>query len=505
MRLTALCVFLFLLVTSPGRYYASDVTPRTAVSRSLWTSGTVFIQPPQSTEGLVYVSSQGMWTSVYGIGQTLVLIPFDMLGAALGALSDGSPKSLEFWQRVPVLFLYVPLVGTLWWFLFFQVLVLSAIPRQQAIKLSLLFFFSTILFFYAAQSPQEEALVGVFLLLGWTHALQWRNTRLPAHARRIGIFIGCAMLVRMNALIGVLPILAIALDAYTKDSKARSQLPVAFANVFLGFLPLVLISLCFAYWRFGNVLSTGYDYARAQGMGVFWGSTDLPTFFRLALGFGKGLFLLSPPLLLAVWGLKPLSRRQPYFAASLALSLALSLWVCSRILNNPDGSESWGARYQVHLLCFWIVPFALAWQAVQARGGKIAAYALVTVGILIQFASSFAPTTVEYLQVSQDTLRRETIGGSALEGQLPLRIKNLGTWLAGRSVSSGNTENAAALLELEQTYVPTYWGFSYSKKLGNYRPLAIWSALLLLVLGLSLWCGLTLRTTGHVTSSRKGL
>ncbi len=455
----ALGVASVLVALSPGRFFATDIEPRLRVARQLWAHGDVFLPGDRSSEGLVYVPSKQGSTSLYGIGQSLVLIPFDALGVALGRTLAVKAQWREAVEKLPILFLYIPLVGTLLWLLLARVLTLQGVGRREAFGVALLFQASTILWFYS-QSSQEEALVCVLLLAAFACALQWRKTSGVYVALGMGVFSALALTVRMNSLFGLLPIAGVWLD--TPRGRLRG-----FGWACVGALPAVGLLAAFSYWRFGSVLATGYDLARSQGMGVFWGAMDWREIVRLSLGPGKGLLFLSPTLLMAFLGFKRWGKESPFTAAATLVAMAVSLFVCAKILNNPEGSESWGARYQVHLLGFWILPFYYGWRSALERW-PTPARTLAAVALLIQMSSIWAPTSMEYLQVEGDRIDREVITASWTQGQLPLRLRNLGDWIAGRSAADRVAEepHRALFAEMENRFVPNFWGATYAKEIG---------------------------------------
>lgn len=463
-----------LIVFSPGRFFASDIGPRLQVARQLWTQGDVFVPGDHSSEGLVYLPSRQASTSLYGIGQSLALIPFDALGVAMARVLPVKAQWRDAVEKLPIHFLYIPLVGTLLWLLLARVMILHGVGRREALGIAWLFLATTILWFYA-QSSQEEALVAVLLLGAFACALEWRKTGGTYAAMGVGALSALALTVRMNSLFGLLPIAGLWLD--TPKGRGRAAW---FAG--LGALPGVALLMAFSYWRFGSVMSTGYDVARAQGLGVFWGPLDWREVVRLSLGPGKGLLFLSPTLLLAFLGFRRWGKEMPLTALGTLAALFVSLLVCAKILNNPEGSESWGARYQVHLLGFWVLPFYYGWKRALAVR-PILMGALVGLGLLVQLGSVWAPTSMEYLQVKGDRIDREVITASWTQGQLPLRLRNLGDWFAGRSAVNrvAEPQHRALFQEMESRFVPNLWGATYAKEMSSAWPL--WISLFMLGAG----------------------
>ncbi|MBY0369835.1 hypothetical protein K2X33_04055 [bacterium] len=478
-------LFCLFLAVSPGRYFASDVSVRLSMTRQLWSAGSVFLPGDHSSEGLVYLPEQDVSTSMYGIGQSLFLIPFDYIGAKIGALFDTLPPEVE---SLPILFGYVPLIGTLLWIVLSLILRQYGASQSESLGYTLIFGFSTIVWFYTTQSPQEEALVALFLATAFLAGIFWRDTDDKRYAVAVGACCGAALLVRLNSVLGLLPIFGLLLDTLREANKGRwKRLAQGAAWAIVGALPFIGLLMLFAYWRFGSPFATGYDAARLQNMGVFWGPLNLSQAARLAFGPGKGLLLLSPAIAITFWGFSPWAKHDRFACWGTALAMVLSLLLSSKILNNPEGSESWGARYQVHLLCFWIVPFYFGWRVLRRQRRMYYAYGLVTAGVVIQFASMIAPTSLEYLQAPRESVQRVTLTSSPTFGQLPLRMHNLMMWVRGRTAATRTMEEESRKLFTysESQYVPNFWGMVYSKRLANVWPLAI-SILLMITGGLAL-------------------
>lgn len=477
-------LFFLFIAFSPGRFFASDIGPRLGVARQLWSSGSVFVPGDRSSEGFLFIRERGGSTSLYGIGQSLVLIPFDIVGYCVShaaAFSDAFRKEIE---RLPVVFGYAPLVGMLWWLLLALVLRQSGFDNRNALLGAILFGGSTIVWFYASQSVQEEALVSVFLLGSFCTAMGWASSSRPLLAVASGALAVVALTIRLNSVFAILPIAGVVLDAYRGKTQATWWRGIGWAIV--GALPIVCLHALFASWRFGSPFSTGYDLGRLSGMGVSWGPLDWNLFVGLVAGFGKGLLVLSPSLLFVLVGYHSWIKRSPFTAAAAVLSIVLSLVLTAKILNNPDGSESWGARYQVHLLSFWIFPFFIGVKRCLEERWRPLAFVVIAISISIQCLSMVAPTSLEYFQATGDSFKREKIISSGSQGQLPLRARNALTWLMGRTVSNPSTDAEAnrTFVYMQDRYVPNLWGPVYSRMFGTAWPLVISLALLFCSVGL---------------------
>lgn len=475
-------LFLLFLAASPGRVLSFDVGVRAEIARALWSRGTVFV-PPGSAVDAALVKRPGTpgGTSFYGMGQSLLLIPFDALGVLLVRLTGLSGWAAEKLTGLPLVFLYIPLLGVAWWWAMAVWLQTLGLARGCAQRGAAIFSLTSILFVYSSQTAQEESLVGTLALLStalWVRGLdqprRWQWTT-------AGFLAGYALLVRLNSFWILLPLLGVTLDAWSKSRDTRAILrAIGFAC--LGALPPLLAIAFFAYWRFGSPFASGYDLAAAQQLGVTWATFQPEVFWGLWFGLGKGLMVLSPVLWLAPVGWRAAWKDRPFLGFSIVLAFLGSTLLCAFIYNNPDGSECWGARYQVHLIGFLAYPVALGFRRARAAAGAWA-YALLVLSTIPQFAAVVAPDAYEYIQTEADQRLQGTLITSGVHGQLGMRLSNIARW----ATEPLGTPPSLQLAAMEHSFVPNVWGFAWSRKCDNcgLRRFIVlgWMTLLVLALG----------------------
>jgi hypothetical protein len=197
----------------------------------------------------------------------------------------------------------------------------------------------------------------------------------PAFAWWIGGLLGWAVLCEYTAAV---PVALIVVWASWRRGL-RFGLALALAG-----LPWALVLAGYHTWAFGSPLATGYDFVYleefAEGMAVNYGigAPDLAVLGQLTFGSYRGLFYLSPVLLLASWGLVvrlversragdlPLTNPDgPLRTGDLVLALAIVAWYL--LLNSAyymwDGGASLGPRHAVPMLAFLAIGLgpALRW------------------------------------------------------------------------------------------------------------------------------------------------
>ena len=136
--------------------------------------------------------------------------------------------------------------------------------------------------------------------------------------------------------------------------------------------------------RFDDPLYTGRG---GSGAGLRGGALDIPTFdnplegaVSLLVSPGKGILFFAPPVLLALWGARPLWRRAPWLGGAVLATAALHFGMISS-LSFFGGDWAWGPRYLVVLLPL----AALAWACIPGEPLRRAPVrALIGAGVAVQ-------------------------------------------------------------------------------------------------------------------------
>jgi hypothetical protein len=165
----------------------------------------------------------------------------------------------------------------------------------------------------------------------------------------------------------------------------------------LGVAPAALIYLAYNTFAFGNSLALGYDhlagpdvFKEGQAQGIFGVTTPrLEAIWQTTFGPYRGIFLLSPVLLLAIPGIILLYRRSGWRAESLVCAaIGCGFFLFNWSYFAWDGGYSMGPRHVLVAVPFLIVPLAELVRPESARAWRIATGALGALSLLIVEASA---------------------------------------------------------------------------------------------------------------------
>jgi hypothetical protein len=368
-----------------GHLYSGDELMTARVAEAVTERGELSVRPIEGFEDYARVrGADGQSYTWYGIGLSIVAVPFDAAGAALASLLPESglaafdaPKVLyydrtdrrEVIRSFAVTFVN-PIVTAATCGLLAAVLVRLGLSRRRAAAAALAYGLTGVTWFYGKTFFSEPlgalCLVGALAaLLAMRDAAAGGRPALPL-AFLAGLAAGGAVLSRVANGAVLLPAAA----AFAWESARLGGGPKAVASRIAAAaagcaVPLLLLLAANAA-RFGDPLETGYS-----GVLRMFGSDFLEGLAGLLVSPGRGLLLYFPFVLLAVPGLVALARRDPPLAlfcggSAVALLLLYAPWA------QWDGGWVFGPRFLVPVLPLLAVPAALvafrdrAWTAAAA-------------------------------------------------------------------------------------------------------------------------------------------
>ena len=356
----------------------------------------------------------GNYYSNYGLGQSLALVPWYLVGRFVDGISTPALKSyfggvqLDIWGgTVPIFFasLFNQFIMPLLCVLVFLFCLRLGFEYRIALATTLIFGFSTSAWVYARDSFQHP-LEALLLLLAIYILFVHRDDLTYKHALIAGCLLALGILTRLNLLL-VAPAIAgylfYILPDYQGAAAASNQeigwpwldrLPPDIrrrlqqvwlkrandetARYMLVFaLPVVVMLALIMYLnqvRFGSALI--FNAAQAWGF-----STPLWVgLYGNLFSVGRSIFLYSPPTLLALFTFR-MFYRQHRAEAVLFLAVIVIYLVIYSTFTGWHGGWSWGPRYLMPIVPLLILPLGYF---LTSRWGNATVGLLAVLGIGVQ-------------------------------------------------------------------------------------------------------------------------
>jgi hypothetical protein len=414
LALAGLVVVVTALVNA-GNLNNADAVRRLNVAHSWWAGTPEVI--PEDYVAIWAIDPSGQHHAIYGIGQSLVLLPADLAASAVARLAPMPEAARRPAREALVAFLSQALIvpaAVLLGYLLLRRLGFGH-PASAAGAAALLGATSVL---HYVQNCQENALLLACALGGFFFAASWVSTGERRFAALAGAASGFGLLTRLTTLADACAVILFVALA-TRERRAWGRFLAGYLPVLAGFAALERL---YHFARFAEW--TGTYYQVAQSGEKLYGFPPGPGVSAALWSPQNSIFLFDPLLgvacVLAVtlWGRMGGTRRA-YVAASAVLLAVLVAFYSSYF--NPTGEVSWGDRYvsvPVHLLALLAVPLAL--ERLGARGRR-AVLAVAAVSVAIQVASLLLISSVEVDQAQRFGLR----------WLIPLRFENAWAVLTG--------------------------------------------------------------------------
>jgi len=402
-------IYLFLfsiyLATGAGHFFSTDHVAVYLTAQSLVERGDLAIKPMHDA----VQGPDGRYYSSFGIGQSLALAPFYLVGRAVERVASpevaryfGGPDLGDWGGTVPIFFasLLNQFITPLICLLLLQFCLRLGCSRRASWAVTLTFGLATAAWPYARDSFQHP-LESLLLLTAVYLLYAYRQRLFPWGALGAGLALAGAALTRVNAL-WVAPALGVYLlhlvlarepasalgDAAppplmrwrrtAQDAAARLLRPRALATLLLFGAP-VLLAFGAVLWlnrlKYGAPLSF-HPLAQAAGFSnPLWVGL-----YGQLFSLGRSLFLYSPPLVLVFWAARPFHRRHRAEALLFA-AIAIIYLLGYSAYGYWEGGWSWGNRFLLATLPYLAIPLA---DYVTTRGRAVALAALGALGAAVQ-------------------------------------------------------------------------------------------------------------------------
>jgi hypothetical protein len=459
--LLLLVTALFTFLIQSGELGTSDTTHRLQVTHSLWTSEPQ-VFPDEYPEFGVHGRGNRLYAT-YGIGQSLLMLPTDLIGSAASHLpfwsayaTSGIDPSI---RSIIVSFTTNILINVLTALAAFSLLSLFRFTTRESIAGTLGLLIATTHLHYA-QNMTENNYILLLTITGLALQYQWFTT-----GSRRGLFwgstaLGLNLLTRITTTLDILGVACFLLLTYffahrvkrpnplqtpslaTKNRFPRNLLRTYLTTAVPIYAIFFLLDRIYQYIRFGSWTDT-YNGVFAQESRLRDSSLPLNfpfngSWFHGGLSSGilgplfapeKSIFLFDPMLLcmilLAILLWKRLTPQIQAFLAAMLLLLSAYIAFYASYIWWP-GDFAWGDRYvssAAELATLLAIPLLLRyWKALGQTIRRIA-LTIITASVAIQCASLAFWLPLEIYQM-------ETLGHPTWV--VLLRFKNIAAFILGR-------------------------------------------------------------------------
>jgi len=461
--LVGLTAFLVAMVVQSGELGTSDTTHRLATTHSFWTSDPP-VDPKEYPEFGIH-GRNGRLYAWYGIGQSLLMLPADVVGTYVDNLSifgayDADPRP----RSMIVSYSTNTIVCVLSVLVCFRLLGQLGFSTNQRIAGAFALLFCTT-FLHYTQNMTENNYICLLTLTGLSFHYEWVGT---GSRRALLIGSGALGLNLLTRLTTGMDLLAVALfDFLILRCKERSRHEVRARLVESAKISLPVYLLFFAldrayqYARFGSFFNTYIQiFSREQKIL----NPELPAAFPFETPFHigffgaffkpeKSIFLFDPLLILTlllaarVW-----KHFQPEIRAYLIAFAALTLAYVSFYARYTDwaGDFAWGDRYSstpAEIVALISVPLLMRHRAEVGEAAWRWGLALTGASVVVQLASVMFWCPLEIYQM-------ETLGHPTFV--IGLRLKNIAAFALGKMDQWGLNNDAMKEDPWDYVHITTY-------------------------------------------------
>lgn len=339
------------------------------------------------SESVTVSATEGPQYSKYGLGMSVLAIPFYVLGKVLSVLL-GIEASMATQFTVSMMNAILTAFSCAMIYRF----ALDRLNFRSSTGLFLAagFGLSTIAWYYSEDFMSEPATT-LFLLSAVYFATNTDKETKNRSLLLAGVFLACAVSCRLATLI-VIPGFIFYHWMLWKDEQKAAEIG---SDIFRAALPVVvvlIIIMAYNYVRFEDVFESGYE------KGGF-GGRFLVGFYGILFSPGKSIFLYNP---LTIFGCLAFTR---FLTEHKKIALFFGWLILSHLLmfsfwHSWPGGMGWGPRLMLVVIPYLILPVGFLWEAF-TKEIKITLIAALVIGIAIQIPSITVNIARYYYEMSQ--------------------------------------------------------------------------------------------------------
>jgi len=417
-----LIVTITTLLISTGSLYSSDADQRLLVTHSLWMHGSPQVDNYANQNLIVVIGKNGAKFVPWGIGQSLVMLPVDIIAHKLtDQFSIHEELREKMRAAIVVIFTFVP-INVFSLIASFRFLQQLGFKNKPSILGALGLLFGTSFLAYA-QIHQENSLVYLLTLSGYLLNLMWLSSNSTGLLFLGACALGFNILVRLTGVIDIISVTLFVSSILLIQTKLRGWNLAFLRSRSLKYLTVcgpVYLSFIFLdrlyHWiRFGSFIGT-YQTIWAEQVKSY--RPNLPESFPFSTSFSTGfwgtlfspersIFLFNPlliiTLILLVRYWKEISYELKFLIFSL-IFLLLSNISFYATWYDWQGGAAWGPRFATvptQLLSLLSIPLLVqVWFSIKTNFEKIVYKFIIFISILIQLSSVILDYNLESSQIS---------------------------------------------------------------------------------------------------------
>ena len=463
--LLCLAAGLLAFIVQSGELGSADTMHRLQTTHWLWTPQPQVFPNEYPEFGLH--GRGGQIFSWYGIGQSLLMLPADLIGTWIASW----PIFADYQDDPAVRSIFVSyttniLVTVLTALVVFRFLRQLRFEVKESVAGVLALLFCTTHLHYT-QNMQENNYIMLLTLIGFSYVYEWLRTH-NTKALWIGsAALGLNLLTRVTTALDLLAaaffLLVVLWFERASAREIRTRL-LAYSKIAVPvYIFFAFIERAYSFYRFGSWTQTYIPiFAREQRMqdptlppNFPWSTPFHEGFLGALFKPEKSIFLFDPLLLLALLLFAILWKRlatevRAYAISSLLLLLAYLSFYAR--YTYWAGDFAWGDRYvstAVEMVALISVPLLLRYRAQLSFSIRTAGILLIVISLLIQLASLAFWLPLEIYQM--DTLGHPTF-------VVALRFKNIVAFTIGKMDAWGLTNDDMAEDHWDYVHITT-WNF----------------------------------------------
>jgi hypothetical protein len=456
------------LIVQPGEMGSIDTISRLQSTHAFWTRSP--IRPETDAVAWGLIGRGGFVYSRYGMGQSLLMLPSDILATNLCRRFwqlGGTPQMELIMRSVFVSYAtstLVCLAAILVCFRFLRVLDFSI---REAVAGSLTLLLATT-FLHYTQNLQENNYLLLMTLTGMCFQYEWVKTGSRKALALGSLAFGWNLLTRMTTALDIIGCGALLLlylwFSNVRGENLRARLWIYLKTSALCYAPFLIVDRVYQYHRFGNWFNTYFQVLAVQERQFH---PELPASYPYNGSLWQGLLgpFLTPeksvflfdPMILVTLGISVLlwKRLAPQVRAYVAASaVLLSMYVLFYAkLIFWSGDFAWGDRYittPVELLALISVPLMLRHRSDLKPMSLRLAQAILVLSVAIQAESTVFWHCLELYQMKTRQPPTFVVG---------LRLLNIVAVATDHSEDWGLNNEYTLLSDPVRNDTPYFWPF----------------------------------------------